>query len=195
MICFHSLNYWYLQQQVLKSEYIRPCCDLLSFFELLIFTTTPKIIWTCHWWLWFAFILWTTDIYNNQAGYYFNPETVVICFHSLNYWYLQQPNTAENSIAEVVICFHSLNYWYLQQQFDKKSIGFLVVICFHSLNYWYLQQQISVITLVSCCCDLLSFFELLIFTTTVCFRWCNSYRLWFAFILWTTDIYNNFWIV
>ncbi len=117
------------------------CCDLLSFFELLIFTTTPRVVGIMQYRLWFAFILWTTDIYNN--------------FRS--------------------VCRYRL----------------FVVICFHSLNYWYLQQQKNASWPPHRCCDLLSFFELLIFTTT---RWvfhsiCSP--LWFAFILWTTDIYNN----
>ena len=141
MICFHSLNYWYLQQLTTNVDGANSSCDLLSFFELLIFTTTPLIFASTATLLWFAFILWTTDIYNNRMQ-------------------------VVNSNDAVVICFHSLNYWYLQQQ-SLSSVGIAV------------------------CCDLLSFFELLIFTTTALTFLPEHPALWFAFILWTTDIYNN----
>ena len=141
MICFHSLNYWYLQQPEVKNSQRAGGCDLLSFFELLIFTTTISNSSASIRVLWFAFILWTTDIYNNLA-------------------------IANNIILHVVICFHSLNYWYLQQHYLN-----------HSDNYES--------------CDLLSFFELLIFTTTAIQLRVAENLLWFAFILWTTDIYNN----
>ena len=118
VICFHSLNYWYLQQLFPSLYGISASCDLLSFFELLIFTTTRLYTIYCVMPLWFAFILWTTDIYNNQR------------------W-------AKKLLIKVVICFHSLNYWYLQQL------------------YWVMQCMVQ-------SCDLLSFFELLIFTTTLC---------------------------
>ena len=116
-------------------------CDLLSFFELLIFTTTKRLQGMGGFSLWFAFILWTTDIYNNIRTLRARFGRVVICFHSLNYWYLQQPSI--------------------------------------ELMQWFL------------CCDLLSFFELLIFTTTTFQKNQYYFPLWFAFILWTTDIYNN----
>ncbi len=267
MICFHSLNYWYLQQQIKHYKLLVDSCDLLSFFELLIFTTTGCRYDTYPRLLWFAFILWTTDIYNNRKLLILGSECVVICFHSLNYWYLQQRNACNSIGRLVVICFHSLNYWYLQQQifilnssvsccdllsffelliftttrdvfimrfwllwfafilwttdiYNNAYLTFqtipllwfafilwttdiynnlrkqeiktmLVVICFHSLNYWYLQQLASLKCLRQKCCDLLSFFELLIFTTTNIKLFIVLYLLWFAFILWTTDIYNN----
>ena len=141
MICFHSLNYWYLQQLLALFYRAFRCCDLLSFFELLIFTTTPTNCRTDTTVLWFAFILWTTDIYNNVI-YHWRDERIV-------------------------------------------------VICFHSLNYWYLQQLEAIATIKESSCDLLSFFELLIFTTTSTWVATAGTGLWFAFILWTTDIYNN----
>ncbi len=192
-------------------------CDLLSFFELLIFTTTLKKRFFLLSKLWFAFILWTTDIYNNfrKLSEYLN--TVVICFHSLNYWYLQQLLVNVHylfvrcdllSFFELLIFTTTLLYncffvrvlwfafilWTTDIYNNRKSLAHHlqgVVICFHSLNYWYLQQQVMFSPLYSFSCDLLSFFELLIFTTT----WSNlidhKCLLWFAFILWTTDIYNN----
>ena len=141
VMCFHSLNYWYLPQRQSIHEGGASCCDLLSFFELLIFTTTRARYHTYQPKLWFAFILWTTDIYNNKKASAATPTTVVICFHSLN-------------------------YWYLQQQERNYPLSFK-------------------------CCDLLSFFELLIFTTTMNSAQPAFAELWFAFILWTTDIYNN----
>ena len=140
---------------------------MLSFFELLIFTTTIS---TSNWLisvLWFAFFLWTTDIYNNN--------NIFIVFY-----------------CSVVICFLSLNYWYLQQLICYEQTKYPVVIWFLSLNYWYLQQHgITGVELMECC-DLLSFFELLIFTTTLRTVLIFNSPLWFAFFLWTTDIYNNF---
>ena len=125
VICFHSLNYWYLQQlDDLRAEML-VSCDLLSFFELLIFTTTNGVIKYAKSMLWFAFILWTTDIYNNSE--------------------------------------------------QASSCYYFVVICFHSLNYWYLQQQVVLKRLAGHGCDLLSFFELLIFTTTM--------KRWFPLII------------
>ena len=166
VICFHSLNYWYLPQHISISSLFRKCCDLLSFFELLIFTTTrykemtvqeccdllsffELLIFTTTWLsqkqtdnaLWFAFILWTTDIYHNN--------------------------------------------------FQLKQDRLPVVICFHSLNYWYLPQHILFQRVQTGSCDLLSFFELLIFTTTKVQNGLQEIMLWFAFILWTTDIYHN----
>ncbi len=90
VICFHSLNNWYLQQ---RSDSALPGglgCDLLSFFEQLIFATTLNVFYTFVLWLWFAFILWTTDICNNRRIVQKANILVVICFHSLNNWYLQQ---------------------------------------------------------------------------------------------------------
>ncbi len=215
VICFHSLNYWYLHQQTDLVYNEIDSCDLLSFFELLIFTPA----WSQRIYmgkpLWFAFILWTTDIYTSTLPWISWPHIVVICFHSLNYWYLHQRffivytspfccdllsffellifTPAEGRfwtfpgwlwfafilwttdiytsnillplrLSPVVICFHSLNYWYLHQLCWNISIRRIVVICFHSLNYWYLHQLSKGEETIKNSCDLLSFFELLIFT-------------------------------
>ena len=166
VICFHSLNNWYLQQlrcpvhesgcrcdllsffeQLIfaTTRYSRTCrsysCDLLSFFEQLIFATTDFTWCWCSTGLWFAFILWTTDICNNSSNRISSSNRVVICFHSLNNWYLQQ---------------HHCNC--------SRHTGR---------------------------CDLLSFFEQLIFATTLYDSIWSWNLLWFAFILWTTDICNN----
>ena len=141
MICFHSLNNWYLEQLIYLVTKSQPGCDLLSFFEQLIFGTTYCVSFRRQPVWWFAFILWTTDIWNNS--------------------YLKH-----KLVPAVVICFHSLNNWYLEQ---------LNVICTDSRDS----------------CDLLSFFEQLIFGTTAGRGVMSNKQLWFAFILWTTDIWNN----
>ena len=141
MICFHSLIYWYLLQRKVTTDLFKSCCDLLSFFDLLIFVTTVIVAAIRPCMLWFAFILWSTDICYNLAHHHTIPGRVVICFHSLIYWYL-------------------LQLW----------CG----------GRW---------TLVSC--DLLSFFDLLIFVTTIRFTTLWFGLLWFAFILWSTDICYN----
>ena len=192
MICFHSLNYWYLQQHEAFAEFCPLGCDLLSFFELLIFTTTACYFLSCVIVLWFAFILWTTDIYNNHYLRAFSWSPVVICFHSLNYWYLQQHFS--RCIVFKPLLWFAFILWTTDIYNNLVSEFLLtnsVVICFHSLNYWYLQQLFCKFCHPDKRCDLLSFFELLIFTTTSKSTWQSYLLLWFAFILWTTDIYNN----
>ena len=217
MICFHSLNYWYLQQLYDFGIQLLKCCDLLSFFELLIFTTTRNSQYVIRTWLWFAFILWTTDIYNNMLHIGVLFRCVVICFHSLNYWYLQQHSPLNNHVlngCDLLSFFELLIFTttsvqeygkYIKLWFAfilwttdiynniKRAIRYwdYVVICFHSLNYWYLQQHGFFWGWATRSCDLLSFFELLIFTTTFHDGVGAEELLWFAFILWTTDIYNN----
>ncbi len=267
MICFHSLNYWYLHQLPTANKSFRLRCDLLSFFELLIFTPTgtvlgdnQKLLWfafilwttdiytnfTRHWvyniTLWFAFILWTTDIYTNKMARITIKAPVVICFHSLNYWYLHQPWSSRCRLAlgcdllsffelliftptnnqnflltvgcdllsffelliftptrdTILLAVHQLWFAFILWTTDiytnclakNKAIA-SVVICFHSLNYWYLHQQSGLIYSAETSCDLLSFFELLIFTPTQFNHRAFVAVLWFAFILWTTDIYTN----
>ena len=82
------------------------------------------------------------------------------------------------------------NNWMMHTQLVKP-----VVICFQSLRYWYLQQQISAKFMSSSRCDLLSIFEILIFTTTGASGLFGVVALWFAFNLWDTDIYNNEWLL
>ena len=217
VFCFHSLNYWYLQQLANHFQQLVYRCDLLSFFELLIFTTTIISYLYEVVLLWFAFILWTTDIYNNSTLCFRLLHQVVICFHSLNYWYLQQLFLYRwwRRIGCDLLSFFELLIFTTTSEVKRKAgqklwFAFIlwttdiynntgiknllkkqVVICFHSLNYWYLQQLGIALATTSCSCDLLSFFELLIFTTTfTSVDWTDDW-LWFAFILWTTDIYNN----
>ena len=122
MICFHSLIYWYFTQ--LSYDYLTLFlgCDLLSFFDLLIFHTaidgnicTIYMLWFAFilWFidishsifvvssvgvaLWFAFILWFIDISHSHITLSLKPLMVVICFHSLIYWYFTQPNRKEEA--------------------------------------------------------------------------------------------------
>jgi len=113
VICFHSLTYWYLLHWLWQELAYLMRCDLLSFFDLLIFATllavgsVPKNV------LWFAFILWPTDICYTHFLFIEHIGSVVICFHSLTYWYLLHSNSYFSFSSFVVICFHSLTYWYL----------------------------------------------------------------------------------
>ena len=141
VICFRSLIFWYLWQLMLWLVSAMYCCDLLSFFDILIFMTTFGFIITNHYSLWFAFVLWYSDIYDNKVCY-----IIIGCF--------------------VVICFRSLIFWYL----------------------WQL-EALTKGTLPSC--DLLSFFDILIFMTTRLLAICRRKMLWFAFVLWYSDIYDN----
>ena len=168
MICFRSLNLWYLPQlHVLNSlrhqgcdllsffEFMifattvfsytagAPGCDLLSFFEFMIFATTIALYTNFNAPLWFAFVLWIYDICHNWDRHHPGHSTVVICFRSLNLWYLPQP----------------------------------------PLWPW----------LVSVSCDLLSFFEFMIFATTIALYTNFNAPLWFAFVLWIYDICHNGW--
>ena len=116
VICFRSLNLWYLAQPTRVSGSLSDGCDLLSFFEFMIFGTTSWNKCSFSNVLWFAFVLWIYDIWHN-------------CSNLANF--------VEN-----------------------------VVICFRSLNLWYLAQRTLLLSIQELCCDLLSFFEFMIFGTT-----------------------------
>ncbi len=242
VICFHSLIYWYLIQPALFGSTTATCCDLLSFFDLLIFDTTvireltarillwfAFILWSTDIWynllrisptialLWFAFILWSTDIWYNCCLERLEVYYVVICFHSLIYWYLIQHiwHFANGSGSCDLLSFFDLlifdttrllwsepvdplwfafilwstDIWY--NRCFSSSNFFGVVICFHSLIYWYLIQPFTSSPADTNCCDLLSFFDLLIFDTTLQLHGAIILWLWFAFILWSTDIWYN----
>ena len=88
--CFRSLNLWYLPQPWGIAALKWPCCELLSFFEFMIFATT---LWTScltPMALWIAFVLWIYDICHNLLQCCCWYSTVVNCFRSLNLWYLPQ---------------------------------------------------------------------------------------------------------
>ena len=167
--------------------------------------------------LWFAFILWFTDIDHNSGVILFSCYWVVICFHSLIYWYWPQQfvkflihfnscdllsffdlliltTTTPLLVPPIVALWFAFILWFTD--IDHNNLLFaiiilLVVICFHSLIYWYWPQLHDWENPTIEGCDLLSFFDLLILTTTIIFevRWFEW--LWFAFILWFTDIDHN----
>jgi len=133
----------------------------------MIFATTLKDRNGRNHTLWFAFVLWIYDICHNV--------------------------TVDNAtLAAVVICFRSLNLWYLPQRPLLKRAAGIVVICFRSLNLWYLPQHLQIMHPYLICCDLLSFFEFMIFATTMVMDAVGSGSLWFAFVLWIYDICHNF---
>ena len=242
VICFHSLIYWYFTQlQLTKLDYFYSC-DLLSFFDLLIFHTAFVFGFMDCPQLWFAFILWFIDISHSMPLWLQMCGRVVICFHSLIYWYFTQPividiappngcdllsffdllifhtaccaiswkltglwfafilwfidishsQTGVSTVCMlVVICFHSLIYWYFTQHLNKVYFERQVVICFHSLIYWYFTQPFYELVVLCLGCDLLSFFDLLIFHTAQQNQRLPPRQLWFAFILWFIDISHS----
>ena len=193
MICFRSLQNWYLQQRRNSFCKIKVCCDLLSFFAKLIFTTTKTKGISFVTLLWFAFVLCKTDIYNNNPNKISHSLSVVICFRSLQNWYLQQRLKVGDTIkvsCDLLSFFAKLIFtttkdWLWLQQIQLWFAFVLcktdiynnfnavvnwnqwVVICFRSLQNWYLQQQTIEAAPHSASCDLLSFFAKLIFTTTL----------------------------
>ena len=140
---------------------------MLSFFDILIFTTTGLDEILRHKELWFAFVLWYSDIYNNFYKFVWCHVMVVICFRSLIFWYLQQLTNLERTHRKRCD---------LLSFFD--ILIFTTTFCFSGSRYFS--------------CDLLSFFDILIFTTTTLLFAPLRPTLWFAFVLWYSDIYNNF---
>ena len=141
MICFRTLIFWYLWQQAWSSRHRSQCCDLLSYFDILIFMTTKLEVSAGRIRLWFAFVLWYSDIYDNGS------------------WRSRQTNL-------VVICFRTLIFWYLWQLKGRSKGTVKVVICFRTLIFWYLWQPRSQRQQAADSCDLLSYFDILIFMTT-----------------------------
>ena len=166
VICFRSLNLWYLAQLSLFGQCLNKCCDLLSFFEFMIFGTTRRGFGLDIWLLWFAFVLWIYDIWHNYNDWKEIDMNVVICFRSLNLWYLAQQVSELDKRAPVVICFRSLNLWYLAQHCASAldSISRCDLLSF--FEFMIFGTTICSPSDVYQCCDLLSFFEFMIFGTT-----------------------------
>ena len=141
MNCFCSLKDWYLLQHKLEGIINRKCCELLLFFERLIFATTVPKIGNIGNQLWIAFVLWKIDICYNAIRYIKITCVVVNCFCSLKDWYLLQQVPFWCKLIDVVNCFCSLKDWYLLQ--------------LDELVYSHYDG-----------CELLLFFERLIFATT-----------------------------
>ncbi len=113
VICFRSLNYfWLISTRVGWSSY-QYRCDLLSFFELLLIDINWMMI--DDWGVW-----------------------VVICFRSLNYFWLISTKRAMNT---------------------TKALLWFAFVLWTTFD-WY--QPIGRTVLALTRCDLLSFFELLL---------------------------------
>ncbi len=266
MICFRSLNYFWLiptcllqgiaptllwfafvlwttfdwyQHYEFFSCYTK-CCDLLSFFELLLIDTnkiknmlTLCIVVICfrslnYFWLiptsaaaepstsalWFAFVLWTTfDWYQQHLPKPFRRNSCdLLSFFEL---LLIDTNRRRNWSMQtnVVICFRSLNYFWLiptkSQTLNIEIPLWFAFVLWTTFDWYQLEVEAKYLT---GSCDLLSFFELLLIDTNtetgmvksesvvICFRSLNYFwliptkshtlnieiPLWFAFVLWTT---------
>ena len=90
--CFCSLKDWYLLQRSPSIKVSESCCELLLFFERLIFATTNSSHFLCAFALWIAFVLWKIDICYNIPCMRIHSNGVVNCFCSLKDWYLLQRN-------------------------------------------------------------------------------------------------------
>ena len=166
MICFHSLNYWYLPQLYSQMFPFNVCCDLLSFFELLIFTTTYLNKYhyqnSCDLLSFFELLIFTTT---QKTGLLRFGCCDLLSFFEL----LIFTTTLFLSGKNEPVLWFAFILWITDIYHNKSEKDILpcsVVICFHSLNYWYLPQQQQQQGIWQASCDLLSFFELLIFTTT-----------------------------
>ncbi len=220
MICFRSLNYFWListefseitRRKVLWFAFVlwttfdwyqQPpaayahckCCDLLSFFELLLIDINRSLQNLRHLQLWFAFVLWTTFDWYQQVGS----------------WLVGSKCCDLLSFFELLLIDINFLIWSYCTSY--------VVICFRSLNYFWLISTVMPENKMHLSCDLLSFFELLLIDintsilymqdilVVICFRSLNYFwlistpfkntpitrMLWFAFVLWTTfDWYQH----
>ena len=109
--CFCSLKDWYLLQRLFYFCINVIRCELLLFFERLIFATTSTPVPYASLTLWIAFVLWKIDIcYNFGDGFMIVPK-VVNCFCSLKDWYLLQLPTGRGLSAhrcELLLFFERL---------------------------------------------------------------------------------------
>ena len=138
--CFCSLKDWYLLQPPFGKPSLTHCCELLLFFERLIFATNSlrcqmksnrcelllffeRLIFATTVWeirkinlrLWIAFVLWKIDICYNLGCKRYVSKAVVNCFCSSKDWYLLQLQNTYQNRRLVVNCFCSLKDWYLLQ--------------------------------------------------------------------------------
>ena len=193
MICFRTLIFWYLwQHQVAHSRY-RRSCDLLSYFDILIFMTTLPVLYSPVIMLWFAFVLWYSDIYDNLTKLSIINN---ICCDLLSYFdILIFMTTRIGRCVKFYVLWFAFVLWYsdiYDNFFLQKYCIHFVVICFRTLIFWYLWQLLGNWKSEKWCCDLLSYFDILIFMTTCCTCCKANKLLWFAFVLWYSDIYDNY---
>ena len=164
--CFCSLKDWYLLQPFLWIFEGQERCELLLFFERLIFATTATLHTLASNQLWIAFVLWKIDI----------------CYNCI---------TIVSYIASVVNCFCSLKDWYLLQQnnrFDFDVMRCELLLFFERLIF---ATTDLILKKLPDSCELLLFFERLIFATTSQSDIILAFPLWIAFVLWKIDICYN----
>ena len=166
MNCFCSLKDWYLLQQFEKLEKSILGCELLLFFERLIFATTLDANGMYRRRLWIAFVLWKIDICYNSKILIRIEGLLWIAF----------------VLWKIDICYNLL---------DNCIEVSEVVNCFCSLKDWYLLQPILTSETKGAGCELLLFFERLIFATTFLLLVLQGVQLWIAFVLWKIDICYN----
>ena len=99
--CFCSLKDWYLLQLWWWFYDSSEGCELLLFFERLIFATTANRSWTVSASLWIAFVLWKIDICYNPSFSIAPLMPVVNCFCSLKDWYLLQHTLSQSPIFQL----------------------------------------------------------------------------------------------
>ena len=143
--------------------------------------------------LWFAFVLWYSDIYDNEKRSKDEHDRVVICFRTLIFWYLWQPIAflyGEPYRCDLlsyfdILIFMTTHYfventepllwfafvlWYSDIYDNWSTMHYIwnwVVICFRTLIFWYLWQLSLQLIIGTISCDLLSYFDILIFMTTI----------------------------
>ncbi len=166
VICFRSLQNWYLQQRKFVVDTYYPSCDLLSFFAKLIFTTTVARDRTKTDQLWFAFVLCKTDIYNNPAVNNANWLPLWFAFVLCKTDIYNNKRKSNCFFTGLWFAFVLCKTDIYNNIMRRIIYPIIVVICFRSLQNWYLQQQFNLAEIPTISCDLLSFFAKLIFTTT-----------------------------
>ncbi len=215
--CFHYLNYLGLWQPLKNKQRISTGCELLSLFELPWSLTTSRFFCRQCMTLWIAFIIWITLVFDNNSAPLEDYIIVVNCFHYLNYlglWqlkaiYLYLKGGCELlslfelpwSLTTILKCYLIISLlWiafiiWITLVFDNYkltcSIWKLVVNCFHYLNYLGLWQPFVPWAHEGYCCELLSLFELPWSLTTENALTLVYERLWIAFIIWITLVFDN----
>ncbi len=140
------------------------CCDLLSFFELLLIDINVKVPERKRSLLWFAFVLWTTFDWYQLIRANCLP---FICCDLLSFFELLLIDINGLNLKKltllVVICFRSLNYFWLISTFyefrnNRHRLWFAFVLW--TTFDWYQRHCFALPEFLGC--DLLSFFELLL---------------------------------
>ena len=165
--CFCSLKDWYLLQPPFGKPSLTHCCELLLFFERLIFATNSLRCQMksnrCELLLFFERLIFATT-YNKKTNQEMRCE-LLLFFERLIFattvWEIRKINLrlwiafvlwkidicynlgCKRYVSKAVVnCFCSLKDWYLLQLQNTYQNRRLVVNCFCSLKDWYLLQLI-----------------------------------------------------